>query len=163
MTLRKKTGMLVSNFKFQVNLIYLCNNCLQSLFVFKPSGVNCRFWFHPGGLLKNVLCGEAPPRGPSPKPFLAFTKSVNSNFHAFWLAPITLSIHGYLFCDQSQDGISFRDIFERQNLSHKSYKQIPRKRRTLAFRCLLVGRRLFSCWLCNKIVKMHLTKSPKCL
>ena len=41
----------------------------------------------------------------------------------------------------------------------QSYKQIPRKRQTLVCRCLLAARKLFSCWVCNKIVKMHLTKS----
>ena len=59
------------------------------------------------------------------------------------------------------------------------YKKIPRKPRTLASQCLLAGRNDFhaefdytdrysagviwtTLWICNKIVKMHLTKSPKC-
>ena len=34
---------------------------------------------------------------------LVFTKSVNSNFRLFWLAPVTRNILGYsLFCDRSQ-------------------------------------------------------------
>ena len=45
----------------------------------------------------------------------------------------------------------------------QSYKQIPRKWRPLACQCWLVGRKWFSCWICDKIVKMHLKKSPKCL
>ena len=52
--------------------------------------------------------------------FLVFTKSVDSNFRAFWLTPVTRNILGYsLFCDHSQDDVSFRDIFERRNLSNK--------------------------------------------
>ena len=45
---------------------------------------------------------------------------MNSNFRAFWLAPLTRNILGYsLFCDQSQDGVSVRDTFERRTLSNK--------------------------------------------
>ena len=98
---------------------------------------------------------------------LVFTKSVNSSFRAFLLAPVmTRNILGYsLFCDRSQDGFSFRDIFGRRNLSDKwrSRTNIPKKSWTLVCRCLLVGRKLFSCWIYSKIVKMHLTKSLKCL
>ena len=36
---------------------------------------------------------------------------------------------------------------------NQSYKKMLRKRRTLACGCLLVGRKLFSCWICNKIIK----------
>ena len=43
----------------------------------------------------------------------------------------------------------------------QSYKQIPRKRRTLACQCLLVGRKLSSRWICNKIVKMHMIVFPE--
>ena len=43
----------------------------------------------------------------------------------------------------------------------QSYKQIPRKRRTLACQCLLVGRKLSSRWICNKMVKMHMTVFPE--
>ena len=88
---------------------------------------------------------------------LVFTKSVNGNFRAFWLAPVTQNILGSsLFCDRSQDGVSFRAIFGRRNLCDKwsnRTKKIPRKRWNLACRCLLVGRKLFSCWICNKIIK----------
>ena len=72
---------------------------------------------------------------------LVFTRSVSSTFHAFWLAPITRNILGYsLFCIQSQDGFSLWDMFG--NLSNKwsshANKIVPRKRPTLACRCLLV-------------------------
>ena len=51
---------------------------------------------------------------------LVFTKSVNSNFCAFWLAPVTCNILGYSpLCDWSQDGVLFWGIFERRNLSNK--------------------------------------------
>ena len=40
----------------------------------------------------------------------------------------------------------------------QSYKQISRKPWTSGCWCLLVSRKLFSCWICNKIIKMHLTK-----
>ena len=97
---------------------------------------------------------------------LVFTKSVNNTFDAFCLAPATRKILGYsLFCDRSQDSVSLRGILGRRNLTDKwssLYKQIPRKRLSLACQCLLVGRKLFSCWICDKIVKMHLTKSLKC-
>ena len=50
--------------------------------------------------------------------WLVFTKSVNGNFRSFWLGPVTRKILGYsLFCDRSQDGVSFQDIFVRQNSS----------------------------------------------
>ena len=50
--------------------------------------------------------------------WLVFTKSVNGNFRSFWLGPVTRNILGYsLFCDRSQDGVSFQDIFVRQNSS----------------------------------------------
>ena len=52
--------------------------------------------------------------------FLVFTKSLNSNFRAIRLAPVTRNILGFsLFCDKSQDGVQFRDIFGRRNLSDK--------------------------------------------
>ena len=51
---------------------------------------------------------------------LVFTKSVNSNFCTFWLALITQNSLGHsLFCNQSQDGISFWDIFDWRNSSDK--------------------------------------------
>ena len=51
---------------------------------------------------------------------LVFTKSVDSNFRAFWLAPVTRNILGYpLFWDGIQNGFSFRDSFERWNFSGK--------------------------------------------
>ena len=45
---------------------------------------------------------------------------MNSNFRAFWLAPVTRNILGYsLFCDRIQNGFSFRDSSERWNFSGK--------------------------------------------
>ena len=45
---------------------------------------------------------------------LVFTKSVDCNFRAFWLAPVTRNIRGYsLFWDGIQNGFSFRDSFKR--------------------------------------------------
>ena len=47
--------------------------------------------------------------------YLVFTKTVNSNFRAFWWVPVTWNILGYsLFFDRSQDGVSFRDIFRQK-------------------------------------------------
>ena len=52
--------------------------------------------------------------------WLVFTKSVNRNFRAFWFVPVTWNILGYsLFCDCSQDGVSFQDIFVTQYSSDK--------------------------------------------
>ena len=52
--------------------------------------------------------------------FLVFTKSVDNNFSAFWLASLTRNIIRYsLFCDRRQDGVSFREIFGGRNLSDK--------------------------------------------
>ena len=49
-----------------------------------------------------------------------YTKSVNSNFRAFWLATVNRNILGSsLFCDRSQDGVSFREIFRTRNLRDK--------------------------------------------
>ena len=45
----------------------------------------------------------------------------------------------------------------------QSYKQIPRKRRTLDCWCLLVGKNYFHTEFAKKIVKIHLTKAPKVL
>ena len=40
---------------------------------------------------------------------VVITKSLNSNFCAFWLVSVTRNILGYsLFCDQSQDGVCFK-------------------------------------------------------
>ena len=51
---------------------------------------------------------------------LVFTKSVDSNFCAFWLAPVTRNILGYsLFWDGIQNGFSFRGSFEGLNFSGK--------------------------------------------
>ena len=94
-----------------------------------------------------------------------FTKSVKSNFRSFWLAPITWNILGYsLFCDWSQDGILFQDILERRNLSNKwssCTNKYQESNKLWLVGCLLViiGRKLMSCWICNKKLKMHLTKS----
>ena len=49
-----------------------------------------------------------------------FTKSVNSTFRAFWLAPVTRNNLGYsLFYYRSQDGVSLWGIFGRRNLSDR--------------------------------------------
>ena len=49
-----------------------------------------------------------------------YQMSVNSNFRGFWLAHVTRNILGNsLFCDRSQDGVSFPDISGRRNLSDK--------------------------------------------
>ena len=95
---------------------------------------------------------------------LVFTKSVKSNFRAFWLAPVKQNILGYWFATGAKMASRFEtcskdEIWVKMK---KSHKQIPRKRRTLDCQCLPVGRKLFSCWICNKIVKMSLTKFPKC-
>ena len=51
---------------------------------------------------------------------LVFTKSVNSNFRTFRLAFVTWNILGYsMFCNRSQYGVSFQDIFGRRDLSDK--------------------------------------------
>ena len=43
---------------------------------------------------------------------------MDSNFHAFWLAPVTRNILGYsLFWDRIPNGFSFRNGFERWNFS----------------------------------------------
>ena len=53
-------------------------------------------------------------------PTLVFTKSVDSSFRAFWLAPVTRNILGYsLFWNGIQNGFSFRDSFQRGNFSDK--------------------------------------------
>ena len=66
---------------------------------------------------------------------LVFTKSVNSSFRAFLLAPvITRNILGYwLFCHRSQDGVSFRDIFGRRNLSDKWSSRTNKYQKKLNF------------------------------
>ena len=47
-------------------------------------------------------------------------KTLYSNFCMFWLATITRNIPGHsLFSDWSQDGVSFREILRRRNLSNK--------------------------------------------
>ena len=82
---------------------------------------------------------------------LVFTKSVNSNYCAFWLTPVTQNIFGYsLFCDWSQDGISFRDInFSKDKIWAinqaviRTKFVISRKPWPLACHCLLLGN--FSC------------------
>ena len=98
---------------------------------------------------------------------LVFTKSVNSNFCAFWLAPVTCNILGYsLLCDWSQDGVLFWGIFERRNLSNKwsSQKNKYQESDKLWFAVVywyIIGRMLN---LQQKLkLKMHLTKSLKCL
>ena len=75
-----------------------------------------------------------------------YQKSVNSNFHVFWLAPITRNILD----------VSFRDIFGRWNFSNKWSSHTNKYQKSDEFwlvGCSMVGRKLFSCWICNKIVK----------
>ena len=70
-----------------------------------------------------------------------------------WLERNSEYTLGYsLFCDRSQDGVSFRDIYLSDKWS-SGIQTNTRKRRTLACRCLLVGKKLFYCWICNKIIK----------
>ena len=74
---------------------------------------------------------------------------MNSNFRVFWLAPVTRNILCYsLFCDQANMASRFGTFYK----DEISYKQTPRKRRTLACQCSLVGRKLFSCWICNNMI-----------
>ena len=80
--------------------------------------------------------------------YYVFTKSVNSNFRAFWLAPVTRNILGYsLFKTFPEEEIWVIKM-------KQSYKQIPRQRRALACWCLLLGRKLFLCWIRNKMIKV---------
>ena len=89
---------------------------------------------------------------------LVFTRSVDSNFRAFWLAPVTRNIRGYsLFWDRIQNGFSFCDSFKRWILAVNE-EAVPtrkrqRKRQNLACRCSLVARKKFSYWICHKIIK----------
>ena len=77
--------------------------------------------------------------------------SLSSNFRAFWLAPVIRNILGYNFTVLWPEPRwhLVQDIFRKQNLSDKwsscKNKYQLRRRRTLACRCLLVGRELFSC------------------
>ena len=58
--------------------------------------------------------------------------SVNSNFRGFWLAHVTRNILGNsLFCDRSQDGVSFLDISWRRNLSDKGSGRTNKERAEL--------------------------------
>ena len=95
-------------------------------------------------------------------PMLVLTKSVNSNFCALWLAPVTrnmLAIH--CFATGAKMASRF-EIFGRRNLCDKwsSRTNKYQRRRTLACRCLLVGILMLNL---QQNRKMHLTKSPKCL
>ena len=90
---------------------------------------------------------------------LVFTKSVDSNFRAFWLAPVTRNILGYsLFWDGIQNGFSFRDSFERWNFSGnwssraKKYQERD-KIGLVAVYCSVAKK--FSRWICNKIVRKN--------
>ena len=88
------------------------------------------------------------------KKLLVFTKLVDSNFRAFWLAPVTRNILGYsLFWDGTQNGFSFRDSFERWDFSGKWSSCTNKHQERDKIWCLLVGRGKFSRWVCNKIIK----------
>ena len=83
---------------------------------------------------------------------LVSTKSMNRDFRAFWLAPLNRNTLGYLlFCDRSQDGFSFRDIFGRRNLCDKWSIRTNKYQESNELR--LVARKLFSDWICDKMVK----------
>ena len=43
----------------------------------------------------------------------------------------------------------------------QSYNEIPEERQTLPCQCLLAGRKLFSCRICNKSLKKSLDKIPE--
>ena len=47
--------------------------------------------------------------------------------------------------------------------TNQLYLQMPRKRYILTSRSLLVGRKLFSYRICNKTLKIHVTRSPEIL
>ena len=91
--------------------------------------------------------------------WLVFTKSVNRNFRAFWFVPVTRNILGYsLFCDCSQDGVSFQDIFVTQYSSDKWSSRTNKYQKRVELR-------LFAVYMLNlpENRKIHLTNSPKCL
>ena len=97
---------------------------------------------------------------PKSSSFLAevfLTQSVNSTFRAFWLAPVTRNILGYsLICDRSQDGVSLRDISEHEIWTiNEAVVQTNTKKATNFASSVStgMGRKLFSCWTCNKIEK----------
>ena len=80
---------------------------------------------------------------------LVFTKSVNSNFRVFRLAPVTVLRQDPLMASRfetfSEDEIC---------MINEAFVQTNTKKATnLVCRCSLVGRKLFSYWICNKIVK----------
>ena len=92
--------------------------------------------------------------------YLVFTKSVESNFRAFWLAPVTWSILGYsLFCEWREKWRVVSRKFHKKKLwplMKRPFPKTQRKQPSSAYRCLLVGRKWFFSWICYKIIKMAL-------
>ena len=87
---------------------------------------------------------------------LVFTKSVDCNFRAFWLAPVTRNIRGYsLFWDGIQNGFSFRDSFKRWILAvNEAAAPANTKKATKFGLSVFTGRKKkISYLICNKIIK----------
>ena len=58
----------------------------------------------------------------SHKLLLVFTKSVDSNFRAFWLAPVTRKIVGYsLFCERKEKWSVFSRKFQKKKLKKRFF------------------------------------------
>ena len=56
-------------------------------------------------------------------PILVFTKSVDSNFRAFWLVPVTkISLDIHCFANREKNGASFRESFGRRNCGYNLIK-----------------------------------------
>ena len=91
------------------------------------------------------------------KSLLVFTKSVDNDFRAFWLAPVTRTIIGYsLFWDGNQNGFSFPDSFERWTFSGKwsSCTNKYQERDKIWLVGVSVDGKKFPYWICNKIIKL---------
>ena len=78
---------------------------------------------------------------------LVFTKSVNSNFRTFSLAPVTRILGYSLFCDRSQHGVYFQDISEDEicAINEAVVETNAKKVTDFGLSVPLVGRQLFSC------------------
>ena len=96
---------------------------------------------------------------------LVFTKSVNSTFGEFWLAP-QLGRSFAIHCSATGAKMaSCFEVFSEEEIwaINEAVLQTNTKKATIFCLSVFTGsRKLFSCWICDKIVKMHLTKSLKC-
>ena len=102
--------------EFQSHRSLVCHTFFDYSFsIFFPSCIQTEYFPSLFFLISSIYCSSS--MFPTKYHILVFTKSVDSNFRAFWLDPVTWNILGYsLFCEQREKWHVVSQKFQKKKL-----------------------------------------------